>query len=448
MPRSTPFLIILSVALLVGCATPAAPSALNDRPGQAAQRYDYVVDVPLQIGDTPASVSESLGGAVLSWDDPQCAQTGREPCQALLGMNTGQTFSRLSLAALGAGRNVYIEPNRDVFSGGGTLTATFSGSRGLWAGGNFLAWTGGSRGLWAGGSYSLMPQNSQVWNKINLQAAQRLAPNLGAGVTVAVIDTGIDLNHSAFQGSLSAPSTWQDFYANDAVPQDEGTLGMGAYGHGTNVAGIILQVAPRAKIMPLRVLGPSGSGDVATVARAIDWAVSKGANIINLSLGSSDNSKVVQDAVNRATSRDVLVLSSAGNANASKITYPAANASNKDNGVNILSVGSVDLADQKSSFSNYSDKLKVMAPGENVYAPAPGELVAAWSGTSQATPMAAGGLALALGQTLKVPVSSLDAAMSQTAFGIYGIPGNAPYDNKLGVKGRLDLAAFLSATIN
>ena len=453
MTRSLYVLTMLSVALLVGCAAPVTPGASADRPGQVAQRWDYVVNVPLETGDTPVSLSKSLGGTVLSWNDSQCAQAGGEACEALLGMNTGQTLSAQTLnaqtlSALGAGRNVYIEPNRDVFSGGGTVTATFSGSLGLWAGGSLGLWAGGSLGLWAGGSYSPLPQNTQVWSKINLQAAHKLASNLGAGVTVAVIDTGLDLNHPAFQGSLTDPVTWQDFYANDAVPQDEGTLGMGAYGHGTNVAGIVLQVAPRAKIMPLRVLGPDGSGDVATVARAIDWAVSKGANIINLSLGSSDNSKVVQDAVKRATLRNILVMSSAGNANVNKITYPAASASEKDSGINILSVGSVDLADQKSSFSNYSDRLKVMAPGENVYAPAPGGRIAAWSGTSQATPMAAGGLALALGQTLKVPVGDLTSVLAQAAFDIYDVPGNAAYDKKLGIKGRLDLAAFLSAAVN
>ena len=450
MSRSLLFLTGLSAALLMGCSAPSVPAAAADLPGHVAQRYDYVLNVPLQTGDTPTSLAESVGGNVLSWDNTGCKAGNSETCVALLGIDRTGTMTTQSVKTLSAslGRDVHIEPNRDVFSGGGTLTATFSGSRALWAGGTFLAWTGGSRALWAGGSYTIVPQNTQTWNRINLQQAQTLAPNLGAGVTVAVIDTGLDLKHSAFRGSLSDPSTWQDFYANDAVPQDEGTLGVGGYGHGTNVAGIILQVAPRAKIMPLRVLGPDGSGDVATVARAIDWATAKGAKIINLSLGSSDNSKVVQDALSRAAAQNVLVVSSAGNANASKITFPAANASAKDNGINIVSVGSVNLADQKSSFSNYSDKLKVMAPGENVYAPAPGELLAAWSGTSQATPMAAGGLALALGQTLKAPSADLTTVLAQTAFDIYDVRGNAAYDRQLGVKGRLDLAAFLAATVN
>jgi len=446
MSRSLLAFVGLTGLLLTGCAAPSIPVINADLPGRVAPRYDYVVNVPLRSGDTPSSVAATLGGAVLAWDDSGCASADGATCTALLGLNTG--LQTQTLKSLGAGRDVYIEPNRDVFSGGGFLTATLSGSRALWAGGTFLTWSGGSRALWAGGSYSMVPQNTQTWSRINLEQAQVLAPNLGAGVTVAVIDTGLDLQHPAFQDSLSDPSTWQDFYANDAVPQDEGTLGVGGYGHGTNVAGIVLQVAPQAKIMPLRVLGPDGSGDVANVARAIDWAVAKGARIINLSLGSTDNSKVVQDAINRATAANVLVVSSAGNANISKITFPAANAELKGSGTNALSVGSVDLTDTKSSFSNYASQLEVVAPGENVYAPAPGNMLAAWSGTSQATPMAAGGLALALGQTLKVPTSDLMQKLASTAVSVYNNPANGAYKDKLGVKGRLDLAAFLTATIN
>jgi subtilisin family serine protease len=310
-----------------------------------------------------------------------------------------------------------------------------------------LAWTGGSRGSWAGGNYTVIPENSQSWRKIGLEQAHTLAPNLGDGVTVAVIDTGIDLKHSAFQGSLSDPATWRDFYAADAVPQEEGTLGIGGYGHGTNVAGIILQLAPKAKIMPLRVLGPDGSGDVATVASAIDWATAKGARIINLSLGSDDNSKVVQEAIGRATAKNVLVVSSAGNANRKEITYPAASATSGASGTNTLSVGSVDGSDVKSSFSNYASQLEVVAPGENVFAPAPGELLAAWSGTSQAAPMVAGSLALALGQTVVIPLKDLTKKLAETASDVYKNPANRPYKDKLGVKGRLDLVAFLTNTI-
>ena len=460
-PTKTGLLLTLTVALLTACGS-TPPGQTADRPGPAAPRYDYLATVPLQPGDTAASLQATIGGTVVSWDASDCASGTADSCQALVGMNGAPLVSAqgtalsaqslvLSAQELGAsvsrslGRAVSVEANRDQFSGGGLLTAFMSGSRAYWAGGSLLAWSGGSRAYWAGGTYEPIPQNSGLWNTVHLQQAQVLAPNLGAGVTVAVIDTGLDLNHPAFAGSLTDPTTWKDYVGGDAVPQDEGVLGFGGYGHGTNVAGIILQIAPKAKIMPVRVLGSGGSGDVLNVASAITWAGAHGANVINLSLGSTSDSSAVQDAIKAVTARNILVTSSAGNANVDKITFPAA-ISSSVNG--LLSVGSVTPQDVKSAFSNYSKELRIAAPGENVYAPAPGNMMAAWSGTSQASPMAAGALALALGQSLKVPVSHLLDTLTNSAFNIYTNPLNSPYakDQKLG-RGRLDLSGFLMQSV-
>ncbi|MFT2720366.1 S8 family serine peptidase [Deinococcus sp. A31D244] len=448
---STLLLLPLTSALLLGCNAPssAGPEAAPDRPGYSDTRYDAVMSVEVQGDDTVAALEATLGGTVLAWPQPGCADA--VACAALVGVNAAPATDPDSLIALRVaaldGRAIHVERNRDVFSGGGALTAQIGGSRNIWAGGNFLTWSGGSRNIWAGGQYQAVPENTQIWTRIRLEQAHRLTPNLGAGVTVAVIDTGLDLQHSAFQGSLSDPSTWWDFYAGDAVPQEEGTLGTGAYGHGTNVAGIILQVAPRARIMPLRVLGADGSGDVANVARAITWAAAKGAQVINLSLGSAESSKVVQDAINKVTAQNVIVVASAGNENRNRITYPAATASSGKAGERALSVGSVDLLDRKSSFSNYTKGLELVAPGEQVYAPAPGELMAAWSGTSMAAPMVTGGLALAFGQPLAVAVKDLTLKLAENASDVYNNGANQAYKDMLGVKGRLDLEAFLANSV-
>lgn len=446
-PTKTGLLLTLTVALLTACGS-TMPGQTGDRPGQVAPRYDYVATVPLQPGDTAASVQAAVGGTVMGWETSGCASGADGNCQALMGVNGAATLSAQSLkTSLGntLGRTVSVEANKDQFSGGGMLTAFMSGTRAYWAGGSLLAWSGGTRAYWAGGTYAPIPQNSGLWNTVHLQQAQALAPNLGAGVTVAVIDTGLDLYHPAFTGSLTDPTTWKDYVGGDAFPQDEGLLGFGGYGHGTNVAGIILQIAPKAKIMPIRVLGSDGSGDVVNVASAITWAAAHGANVINLSLGSTSSSSTVQDAIKAATAKNILFTSSAGNGNVNTLTYPAA-ISGKVNG--LLSVGSVTPQDVKSAFSNYSKDLEMVAPGENVYAPAPGNMMAAWSGTSQAAPMTAGALALALGQTLKVPVSSLLDTLKNSAFNVYTNPLNSSYtkDQTLG-DGRLDLAAFLTQSV-
>uniref|UniRef100_UPI00258BC231 S8 family serine peptidase n=1 Tax=uncultured Deinococcus sp. TaxID=158789 RepID=UPI00258BC231 len=416
-------------------------------PAQTAQapvRYESVVSVPLQAGDTRESLAHAVGGEVLAWNADGCATGDVNDCTALIGFNP-KLGSASVISAL-AGRKVKIEANKNVFRGGDKITAVANGAISYWAGGAISYWAGGAISYWAGGHYNPIPQNNALWQQIKLEQAQQLATHLGEGVTVAVIDSGIDLQHPAFQGALSNASTWHDFYAGDDVPQEEGVAGEGAYGHGTNVAGIILQIAPKAKIMPLRVLGADGSGDVASVAQAIRWAVEKGAKVINLSLGSTENSPAVQIAIDWATAQDVLVVTSAGNENKDHITYPAANATQGIAAPNLLSVGSVDPQDLKSSFSNYSAALEIVGPGEHVYAPAPDGRMASWSGTSMAAPMTAGGLALALGEPLKVPVRSLTGAMAQTADDIYGGEANAAYTGLLG-KGRLDLAAFLGQTI-
>ncbi len=438
---SSLLLLSLTAGLLASCnsATPAhLPGLSADRPGQVAPRYDYLATVPLQAGDTSASIQAASGGTVIGWN---------EGGEALLGLNTAGALSAQSVSSLSArlGRTVMVEANKDQFSGGGELTATMSGARAAWAGGSFTAWTDGARAAWAGGNYAPIPQNTALWAALHLQQAQALAPNLGAGVVVAVIDTGLDLNHAAFQGALTDPTTWKDYYGDDTVPQDEGTLGTGGYGHGTNVAGIILQIAPAAKIMPIRVLGPDGSGDVNTIAGAITWAAAHGAQVINLSLGSSKGSKVVQDAIKAVTVKKVFVTSSAGNDNSDKITFPAAISTDVSG---VVSVGSVDSKDVKSAFSNFGDKLEMVAPGESVYAPAPGNMMAAWSGTSQAAPMAAGALALALGQTLKpsVNTNTLLNVLADSTFNLYTNPLNKAYTDKLG-SGRLDLAAFLTRAV-
>ncbi|GAA0501835.1 S8 family serine peptidase [Deinococcus depolymerans] len=412
---------LLTTALLAACSdAPTTPTGQAPRPA-------YVSAVQVTATDTPASVSRRLGGTILSWPT-DCTDS----CSALVGLNERPSAA---LSAQGVGR---VERNRDVFSGGGAITAVMGGNRAYI--------TGQQQDPWEGGNYRAIPENTPRWQKIGLERAQAMAPGLGEGVTVAVIDSGIDLLHPAFAGALSAPSTWKDFYAGDDLPQEEGQSG-GAYGHGTNVAGIVLQVAPRAKIMPLRVLGPDGSGDVAGVAQAILYAADQGAQVINLSLGSVENSSIVQDAVRQVAERGVYVVASAGNENQDRISYPAALARSKGAlGEFLLSAGSTDLNDLKSSFSNYARTLEIVGPGENVYAPYPDGRIASWSGTSMVSPMMAGALALSLGQGLTVAPKDLTKKLAESAFDVYEHGANEAYRDMLGVKGRVDLVAFLSRT--
>ncbi len=295
--------------------------------------------------------------------------------QALLGFDTDPS-RRLQAQDLG---DLSSESNLNAFSAG--ASATMNGRVSMWMGGRVLMWMGGRVSMWMGGQYQPAVENTAAFEQIGLQAAQTKAPKLGQGVKVAVIDTGIDLSHPAFEGSLAPQSEWYDFVDNDQDPSEPlRALGEGSYGHGTAVAGIVLEVAPGATILPLRVLDSDGSGDVAGVAMAIHHAVSKGAKIINLSLGSAERSQIVQDAVAWANAADVLVVASVGNDNKEGLTYPAQDMQGKGDERSV-GVGSVDKGDLKSSFSNYGKAVGVVAPGENIYAPGPGATLVSWSGT-------------------------------------------------------------------
>ncbi len=428
------FLAAVTLAMLLAGCGGTQPMA----PAGGVLRPEFVITLKLTEGDTPDLVAERFGGRVMVWEDG---------VYAIVGTDTAPQESSM-------GDDAVIEANRDVFLGGGEAawmngsSQLWAGGRSsLWAGGRSSLWAGGASTLWAGGEFSWMPENTDTWRQIRLQEGQELAPNLGYGVKVAVIDTGVDLNHPGLQEALAPKSEWYDFYEDDAVPQEEGTQGKGGYGHGTNVAGIIRQIAPRATILPIRVLGPDGQGDVAHLAAAIKWAVEKGANIIHLSLGSESSVYAVEQAILQATSQGVLVVASTGNTADTRVTWPASSAADKALGKQRLSVTSVDGHDQKSSFATYGSSVELAAPGENVYGPAPELGLAAWSGTSMAAPMASGALALALGEQLKVPAASLADSLKNYGGYLYKDGLNSEYRGQVGKK-RLDVEAFLRKVVD
>ena len=203
---------------------------------------------------------------------------------------------------------------------------------------------------------------SQQWALTALKAESVQKSAKGSGVTVAVIDTGVKASHTDLATVLSGT----DFVAPDSNANDEN-------GHGTHVAGIIAAtynnkkgiagMAPKAKILPVRVLDKNGNGTSANVAKGVLYAVSKGAKVINLSLGTTANSPALQAAVAEAISKNVLVVAAAGNrgctATGSPTEYPAAMPG-------VVGVGAVDKSLKKASFSSCGSWVDVSAPGASV----------------------------------------------------------------------------------
>ncbi len=426
------FLLSASLTLgLAGCASLAPTDAPADTPAEVPPEQtrplgagtpdpEYALAVEVALGDTIEAVGQRYGGEVRVW----------EPGFAVVGLN-----QELEGA----------EKNDDAFLFGGDR-AHMNGRSSAWAGGRSSAWAGGRSSAWAGGTYNWMPENTSLWQQVRLEEGHTLASNLGYNVTVAVIDTGVDLEHPALKEALAPEDAWWDFYGDDAVPQEEGVEGEGGYGHGTNVAGIVRQVAPRATILPIRVLGPDGGGNLTDVASAIHWAAQQGAQVINLSLGSEEEVKAIEKVIDAVAKKGVFVVASTGNTGDTAITYPAKTAKSAKSAPQRLSVTSVSGQDLKSYFATYGADVEVAAPGENVYSPAPENRMAAWSGTSMAAPIASGALALALGETLAVSKDDLAEALKAQSFDLYADSRNQPYLDQIG-QGRLDLEVFLKNVV-
>jgi subtilisin family serine protease len=206
---------------------------------------------------------------------------------------------------------------------------------------------------------------------------------------VAVIDTGIDASHPVLAGKV-LPYGY-DFLDGDTDPSEEANGldddGNGlideAWGHGTHLAGTIALINPDARILPLRVLDSDGKGSVFDVAEAIAYAVSAGADVLNLSLGMQGSSAVVAAALQEAHDAGVQIYAAAGNTGSKSVQFPAS-------WHDALGVAAVDEFDVKAPFSSYGNKVDVSAPGTDIYGPMPGGLYARWSGTSMATAVASG----------------------------------------------------------
>ena len=239
----------------------------------------------------------------------------------------------------------------------------------------------------------------------------------GRGI-VAVIDTGVDTTHPALapvmvpgydftrnvpgggetsDSDQASAAVVNDVYwvngstvaavdqASAAVVNDPDRQ---AYGHGTMVAGVIHLVAPTARIMPLRAFGDDGVGYTSDILRAIYYATNNRAKVLNMSFSRPSSSAELKRALDHATQRGVIAVSSAGNDGTSAAVYPAAFGS-------VIGIASTSNDDRRSWFSNYgTPNVFVAAPGEGVITTYPGGTFAGTWGTSFSAPFVSGAAAL------------------------------------------------------
>lgn len=283
----------------------------------------------------------------------------------------------------------------------------------------------------------------------------------GQGITVAVIDTGIDLNHPVLasrmwtderdsgdiaedgidndnDGLIDDYRGW-DFIGNDNDPTETAADPRTTVaGHGTFIAGLIAQVAPDCRIIPIRAFTPLGESDEFTVAEAIKYAADHDAQVINLSFGSPEDSPVLREAIYYAARKNVLVAA-AGNENTAQPPQYPANISES-----VIGVAAVEMTDHRAYFSNYGSAVSVNAPGCQLISAYPGGGYASWSGTSFSTPMVVSQAALII--AFECEASETREVIENTALPIDFL--NPGYEGMLG-RGRIQpLEALQSLLLN
>lgn len=313
---------------------------------------------------------------------------------------------------------------------------------------NYLAFISADGTATDSATYVSEPLYSEQWAPaaINLPALWNMSLADAKRPVIAILDTGVDINHpdlkdniwtnekeangSDFEdddnnGYCDDVHGW-DFIHNTAIIND----GMDGNGHGTHCAGIAAAVGgngigitganPNAKILPIKVMGDDGTGDVATIVRGIDYAVASGANILSMSLGGSVNSSAEYQALSKAYAAYIPIVAAAGNSGKSiydlvlgQPTFPAA----YDIVLGVMASGQ---NGQRASYSNYDPdgpfytkyantdatysgnvglgaigefwNYDLMAPGTGIMSTLPGGKYGKLSGTSMATPLVAGAL--------------------------------------------------------
>ena len=198
-------------------------------------------------------------------------------------------------------------------------------------------------------------------------------------IVIAVVDTGVDLNHPDLKNRLTKGF---NVIENNQFPDDDN-------GHGTHVAGIIASETNNTegvagitwynKIMPIKAMEAGGYGTTFDIAKGIVWAVDHGADVINLSLGNYQPSALMKKAVDYAYQNNVVLIAAAGNDNTDQPSFPAAYPE-------VIGVSAIDYNGIRASFSNFGDYIDVAAPGVQIPSTYFNQQYAALSGTSMASP--------------------------------------------------------------
>lgn len=239
------------------------------------------------------------------------------------------------------------------------------------------------------------PAQTTPWGISQIDAPSMWSISRGGGVKVGIIDTGIDKTHPDLAANIAGGINFVR-PKNPTKPVDPSAW-TDDNGHGTHVAGTIaaidntigvVGVAPNAKLYGIKVLNSSGSGYLSDIISGIEWSINNDMDVINMSLGSSSDVQALHDAVDAAYNAGIVVIAAAGNEgdnnlSTNEIGYPAKYSS-------VIAVAATDANNIVATFSSDGDEVEVSAPGVSIYSTLKGGTYTTMSGTSMASPHAAG----------------------------------------------------------
>lgn len=234
------------------------------------------------------------------------------------------------------------------------------------------------------------PTQTTPWGIDRIDAVEVTIDNeTYINIKVGVIDTGIDLTHPDLADIVIDGINTIGTYNNNSYTDDNG--------HGTHVAGIItaldnsfgvVGVSSGIDLYSIKVLNKRGSGYLSDVIEGLNWAVTKGIQVVNMSLGANTYVQSFEDAVNKAYDSGIVLVAAAGNESGA-VSYPA-------KFDNVIAVSATGMDNIIAGFSNFGPEVDIAAPGISIYSTYKGSAYATMSGTSMASPHVAGVAALVL----------------------------------------------------
>jgi thermitase len=275
------------------------------------------------------------------------------------------------------------------------------------------------------------PYNGSAWHLAKINASTAWDTAQGVGVTIAILDTGVDSTHPDLSARIVPGWNFFDNNSNSSDVMGHGTAVAGTAAASTNNGIGVASVAGAARIMPIRISDAAGYAYYSTIAQGITYAADKQVRVANVSFDGVARSASIISAAQYMKSKGGLVVVAAGNNSKDEAITPT---------TSMIAVSATDNYDAKASWSSYGSFVAVAAPGTTIWTTNRGGGYGQWQGTSFASPVAAGVVALMMSAKPTLPNAQIESLLYSTAVDL----GAAGRDSYFGY-GRVNAVAAVQA---